>query len=183
MNFTKRGRIVIHKIMTDCNEQIAKITATIQNRGVESTRINYTVEINEEIDNLLVQMRMFLPDDKNADNYNRMYFDAGVDVSKIAKSLKGNTLMRMVAAQLIESMDFELKFPWKKVSSVVSFLNDSFSLSSQGIYRLINFQPSDKFAPFLPSTKFLVELRYRAKLRGSKAFVYAWTNANYGEKI
>lgn len=103
----------------ECNEKIPKLNSTIANDGVESSRINITAEFVEEIESLLVQMKLILPDDKDGEIYDRTYFAAAVDVSKFLKNMKGNALMRMVATQLMKSMDFEPKFPLKKVSFAV----------------------------------------------------------------
>lgn len=54
-------------------------------------------------------------------------------------------------------------------------------MALQGTYRLLNYTASDKNFPFLPKTKFYMEIRHMVKLVGVKGTHHIYTVHIYGE--
>lgn len=105
----------MRKISHDCKENIAAINITLENDGLHDTIMNVTLESFIDFDNILVLSKLYLPDDKSGKSFTREYFSTSLDVSKITKAMKANALIRVVVEDLLKSLDFELKFPMKKV--------------------------------------------------------------------
>lgn len=114
-NSTQLGSIVYHRIRQECNDKFVELNITLQNDGVHDTIINITFETFGDLENILIISKVNLPEDKNDNLFKKEYFKTTIDLKRMSKMIKGNALMRYVAEHALKSLDFELKFPLKKV--------------------------------------------------------------------
>lgn len=107
--------LITEKIEHKCNENVVRLNVTLKNDGGNNTVWNITFELFVDIENIIAAGKICLPDSQNDQNYGLEYFRTSVDASKMSKSLKGNALMRVLTESILKSINFDLKFPLKKV--------------------------------------------------------------------
>lgn len=112
----KSGAVFSRKVSVECNGKVMAVNVTLKNDDVHDTITNVTIETFVDLQNILVGVKLFFPESKNEECCTSEYFRTSVDVRRISKALKGNTLVRMVTEEVAKSMDFKLEFPIKKVS-------------------------------------------------------------------
>lgn len=66
----------------------------------------------------MMHIKVNFPDDPEDKNYSREFMKTSVDVRKILEGAGGNFLVRSFMENIYKSIDFELKFPIKKVSVI-----------------------------------------------------------------
>lgn len=74
-----------------------------------------TIETFVDLENIMIIAKVLFPEDRNDNRFKREYFKTTLDLNRMSKMVKGNAIMRYVAEDALKSLDFELKFPMKKV--------------------------------------------------------------------
>lgn len=184
--YFQQATIVINRLEQDCNKEILNISITFSNQKNHDTSFNCTAETYAVLLKILVEGKLYLPEDKNDENFQRLFFRTSVDVEKVLKNNYGNVIVQTVLENFLKSLTFVLSFPLKTVSSKFFFCDGQITNEfdfQKGNYSVINYSVSDKFIPFALDTKFLGHLRLITKIPGKKTFVHMCKFKFFGEVI
>lgn len=99
----------------DYNKQIANYTFNLFNDRVSSTIFNVTCELKADIAKAQIIFKISLPENDNDRSYSREFFKTSIDAVRIANGIQGNSILRSLAGSFLKAIDFEIKFPFKKV--------------------------------------------------------------------
>lgn len=78
--------------------------------------MNITIETKEIVQKLIVFMTINVPESETDLEYRREFFKASVDAEKILDGKFGSFVVKAMMENFITSMEFNPKFPFKKVS-------------------------------------------------------------------
>lgn len=119
----------------------------------QDTVINATGIIFNDIENLIMYLKVNVQKDKWDEDFRRPFFSTVVDVKKLLTGTYGNYIAATLMDGIKKSTDFELKFPFKKVTK---FHVTTYSYYSQFYFRELiismNFQSLTNIFHRCPST-------------------------------
>lgn len=158
------------------NPEVANVTKNLVNEKNHDFRANFTVRTIKDIFTAIAYMDLKIPAYTGDVSYQKQVLKTTVDLIKVAKGVEANFMTKALMEKLRDSIDFDLKFPFKKVS-LVSVSNHSdhkvFSLKQDKVYKLTNFSVSDRFIPFyIGGQKSLLTLRFVGKVGGLKGSTF-----------
>ena len=87
----------------------------INDKVSRQTFINSTVEIFDSLEKINVYVKVSLPEKPGDNQYRRELMSTVVDVEKLSKGIYSNGLLRVLMENFHKSINYELKFPLKKV--------------------------------------------------------------------
>lgn len=94
------------------------MSMSIFNDDIHNTRLNITINLEKPIENIFSNIQIRLPESDTDRNFEKIFFTTDVDFSKLVKGVRGNYIISILYNNLAKSMDFDLKFPMKAVSSL-----------------------------------------------------------------
>jgi hypothetical protein len=109
------GIFLTSRVIVSNNYDVANLTITIFNDGIQDTIVNVKAEVKEIITRVRADVKIMGRKDENDKNFERELFRTNVDVGKAMKGMQGNYLIRTFFESFGKSADFELKLPFKKV--------------------------------------------------------------------
>jgi hypothetical protein len=77
--------------------------------------MNVKIDIFRPISKVLLYLKINLAENENDREYRKEILRTVFDVEKMVRGISGNSLWKSIAMSIGESMDFEFKFPLKKV--------------------------------------------------------------------
>lgn len=95
--------------------KLTNASVTTFNDGVHDTLICIKFEFLANIQNVIADAQWRLPDSADDNKYEKIFFRTRVNVKKILQGVRGNFLITLFVDSVLKSVDFELKFPMKKV--------------------------------------------------------------------
>lgn len=126
------------------NEQLSKHVANFIVNSENEFVINVTTQYYVDVLKVWLTIKIDLPEDENDKNYRREYFKTSIDCEKLAKGIHGNYMIKGLAEQYLKHIDFELKFPMKKVIIKQRLVNLKLFHYISNLLFIIGFSPSDK---------------------------------------
>lgn len=85
------------------------------NEAHQDSVINMEAETFAVIDSMTLTSKLFLKEKETDQKYSRLLFQNFCDVEKLLTGLSGNFIAKALIESIRKSVDFELKFPFKKV--------------------------------------------------------------------
>lgn len=112
---SKSATFITHKFFLDQNRKLLNITATLWSdpEKILDSTMNMTIETFEQADEMKIYVKVMLPD--KSDTYNVEILNSVIDCKKLLNGIQGNFLAKSIMENLMKSVDFDLKFPFKKV--------------------------------------------------------------------
>lgn len=107
--------LISYKLNYDCNKKFINATLTTYNDGVHDTLLCSKFEFYTSVHNIFTDFQWRIPESPGDMNYRNVFFRTKANVKKIMQGVRGNFLITIFADMLMKSLDFELKFPMKKV--------------------------------------------------------------------
>lgn len=80
---------------------------------------------------MIGNVRITTPIDDDDKTYEKQFFRTSIDVEKLLKGVQGNFVMKVFLENFFQSIDFEPKFPMKKVR-IKYFLENTKENNSRG---------------------------------------------------
>lgn len=95
----------------------------MSNDGIHDSMIDIDLETLAVIEKMMVHVKINFALDKNDKTYQREFFQTSVDVKRLQDGVQGSFVIKMFLENFYKSIDFEPKFPLKKVRkiSIISF--------------------------------------------------------------
>lgn len=88
------------------------------NDGVHDTVASADFDLKCDLEKFKVEVIMKLPENEKDEKYKREFFRTSVDVAKFFNGVGGsNFIMKVIMETVLKSIDFEPKFPMKKVNT------------------------------------------------------------------
>lgn len=156
--------LVTNEIRFACDPKIAKITFNLQNDGIHDSIANATIELFKQVEKLLITGVVSMPAFERDDKYQLILVKSVTDVDKLFKGFYGNFVTRTIMESFKNSIDFELKLPFKKRAYIIT-----------------NFTASDKYVPLFVSTKFKTDFRAAGTVSGSSSRIFFCNFTSLGE--
>lgn len=110
--------MIVNKAEIDFNRDLVNVTYNFRTDSFEDTVINMVTETFATIDALTITSKLFLKQKETDQKYSRLLFQNACDVEKLLKGLGGNFIAKALIQSTRKSVDFELKFPFKKVKYI-----------------------------------------------------------------
>lgn len=151
--------------------KIGNLNVSLYNDGIHDTIANITLETFIPIHGIILNFVLRSPDTVNDQNYQRVFLRTSVNFDKFLKGNRGNFLAGILMEQFVKTLDFELKFPLRKVqllfaSFIICLCNSYYTFSSfKGIKRAINVSFSGALLPTF-SGVFMADIEGILKTKG-----------------
>lgn len=124
----------MNRITYEFNQEQVNMTLNYTNNPRQDTVINATGTIFNDIENLIMYLKVNVQEDKNDEDFRKPFFRTVVDIKKLLIGTYGNYIASTLMDGIKKSTDFELKFPFKKVNHFHAKLcNSNFGLFSGNI--------------------------------------------------
>lgn len=107
--------VVTYKTRFMNDKNLLNATVTTFSDGIHDTLFSASVETFTEIFNIFVDFEGRLPESSDDNNYEKLYFRTKINGMKFLKGVRGNYLIALLVDMILKSLDFEFKFPLKKV--------------------------------------------------------------------
>lgn len=95
----------------------------IHNDEAHDSLIDIRVETYDVIERIFLYMRLNVPENSNDKDFKKELFRFTFEVAKLFKDGYTNFMSKILMERLRETVDFELKFPFKKVSTGSNFID------------------------------------------------------------
>lgn len=118
--------------------------------GVSSSLLNVTLNLLEEVIDARFEITVKMPESTKDSKFTRTLFRTTINMSRFLRGVGGNSLSKMLMSKIVETVDFEFKFPLKP-----------------GIYRMINLSWKGEFLPLI-TTNGSLELKAVGKFKKAK---------------
>lgn len=112
----KSSVFIVNKINPECDNKIVNLTINLANNGDEGTLHSIVIQTFAEMATLKVYMQVDLAESDQDKSYSKEFVHAIVDIEKLFKGIHGNFLVKTLMDTILQSLEFELKFPMKSVS-------------------------------------------------------------------
>lgn len=108
----------IREIKGTFNPALFIVSTSFKNDDKEGATLNLTIENLAEVVNAIVYLKIKLPLSDLDDDYGREFVTTTIRGEKALKGIYSNPILKTVMDGLTSKIDFELKFPFKKVSVI-----------------------------------------------------------------
>lgn len=168
-HFLKALKIQLASLQQHCNPQYVNGTACLFTGPRDETLMNFTLTSFVETEKLFIIMTVNFPSDSKDTEYGHQVMKSTVELCKVLKRTTGNFIIKVMMDSLKNSKNFPFQCPLKPHT-----------------VQLANMDFSSMLLPttlLLGETKFVSELRIKAKLPGLKQLVYLHTLKFYFESV
>ena len=105
-------------VKVNCNENIVNLTITLINDGIHDTVSNITIETFVEIEKVVSTVVIKIPASSKDKEYQREVFRTSIDFQRFFNGVEGGFISKVIRENLLKSIEFDLKFPFKAVITV-----------------------------------------------------------------
>lgn len=170
--------MTIRRINVNSNEEYANMTVKVRNGNT----IDVVFEFFADVKKLKIFTALNVPLYENDKDYQKEIFRASIDAEKMLKGIQKSYFTKVLMENYFKAIDFELKFPFKKVN-IVLLVNEFHYLFHirQGVYKITNWTIDDSKVPIIVSTNATLEIRFFGKVEGAKSAVYLMTSKSFYE--
>lgn len=123
--------LVVDRCDVDFNPKVLHANITVVNDGNHNGLISFTSETHAIMTSMKVYIRLCLPLTQSDSFFRREVIRTVCGVSKLLKGIYGNYLSKAIMEKLADLVDFELRFPAKKIRSSLKFLIEISFLHSE----------------------------------------------------
>lgn len=103
------------KVNYATNKKLVNASVETFNDGIHDTLLNAIIDLYKAVQNVFVDYQIRLPETPNDNNYKTVFFRSKINAKKVLQGVRGNILITLLVDTIVKSLDFELKFPMKKV--------------------------------------------------------------------
>lgn len=107
--------IICNRVDVDFDKKLGSASIELFGDGTHDTRMNISVETFFQIEKLTAMLKISFPEDKNDTECRKEYFRTSIDMAKVFSGYQGTVFLRAFMENFYNSIDFEPKFPLKKV--------------------------------------------------------------------
>lgn len=108
--------VIIEKWNFKVNERFVRQNFTLFNDNIHDSVMNFTFELLAVVERCTVKLNIKMAESSSDQNYRREVLRTSIDAEKAFKGIYGNYFTRAFMENYLKSADFELKFPFQKVS-------------------------------------------------------------------
>lgn len=105
----------IERVSNEIDKNIANLNITLYNDGIHNTMVDVVVNFLVVAHGFSYEIALNMPESRNDRSFKRLFLRTAVDIEKFLKGNRGNFVVAMLLDQYLKCLDFELKFPLKKV--------------------------------------------------------------------
>lgn len=109
--------MIIHHLNVDKDIQFVNFTSSVLSDGTHSSLMTVISELFVDIEKLTARFSVKLPENQKDEDYKRVFFRTSIDIEKFFKGIDGNYITKAIMGDFFTCIDFEPKFPLKKVTS------------------------------------------------------------------
>lgn len=109
---------VLDRLHYNFNKELLDIEFNISTAKREGSLINAVGTTLFDIEKLVVYLKFKIQENNRDEVYKKVFFNTVVDVNKLMSGIYSNYIAKSLLEGLQKSVDFELKFPFKKVSKL-----------------------------------------------------------------
>lgn len=95
--------------------KLTNVTFHLNNDGVHDTAFNMTQELFVDVQKVKAIVNINMQENDEDQEYRRLFFKTTLDYEKLFNGVYGNYFSRALMANFFKSIDFEVKFPFRKV--------------------------------------------------------------------
>lgn len=107
--------IIVDKLEFETNPAIGNLSFVFKEHHTYGQVVNATIQSFVTATNGLVYVSINFPDDENDQKYQKQFLRTSFDVQKVLKGIYSNPIAKNFIQNLNDSIDFELKLPFKPV--------------------------------------------------------------------
>lgn len=180
---SQNSMLIVDKLEFETNPAIGNLSFVFKDHQTYGQVVDVTVQSFVTATSGLVYVSINFPDDENDQKYQKQFLRASFDVQKVLKGIYSNPIAKNFVHNLNDSIDFELKLPFKPVREkrILRRFIDVYEF--QRVYRLSNFHMSDAFIPIFTTTKGKVDVRVVGKVAGNSSNLFFGHLVFYGRLI
>lgn len=117
----KGATVIIDRIDFTSNHDVVKFKIEFFNDQVKDTAMNISFDLLQDVEKCQVTLKVNLPESEHDQSFKRDLFSSSFDLMKALNGPLGNVMMRVMLESFKKSMDFEARYPIKKVSITIFF--------------------------------------------------------------
>lgn len=108
--------LTLHRIEVEFNDKYNIVTINqTKSNDPHVILLNVYSQVLVDIQKVKSYFRICIPEDKNDQNYRKVFLSTVVDVDKFLKGFNSNLMVRYAIDVIAKASNFELKLPIKKV--------------------------------------------------------------------
>lgn len=163
--------LLINKYEMTHNEELMRdFRISIENIKSGSL-VNIEFMLLQDVTKMLIYGRFNIPESSDDREYKKEVLQSVIDVDRLFKGVATNFIAKTVIDEFGKSMNFERKFPIKKVSCFKVSYRMSLNFFPQGLIKFTNTTITDKLWPSI-FKKALFNVRCVGKFFGSKKMTF-----------
>lgn len=105
----------MHRINYDFNKEQVNLSLNYSNQPHRDTCVNASAIILNDLENVLLYLKVNIQENRNDDNFRKPFFNVIVDAKKLLMGTYGNYIAASLLDAIKKSTDYPLEFPLKKV--------------------------------------------------------------------
>lgn len=109
--------VYIDRVKSGFNPKMCNLTINYTHNEKGESVTNVTIVNHVNITKLFVYVSVRIPENRNDREYSREVIRTVVDLEKVFNGLQSNPLVKGYADNILKHVDFEIKLPFKPVSS------------------------------------------------------------------
>lgn len=94
------------------------MTIQLVNDGIHDTIMSGAALILADLERVKVEAKISIPENDMDQNYKKVLLKTSIDIAKLLNGTRGSFLTQAVMENFHKSIDFEPKFPMKKVKTM-----------------------------------------------------------------
>lgn len=95
---------------------MANVTSQLfSNDGVSESVMNFTIQFFADLAKATVTWTVYERENINDTDCSKMIYKSSIEIDKILENTRGNMFVNSAMENMYKSLDFELKFPMRKV--------------------------------------------------------------------
>lgn len=172
-------------VVTDFEEihddKVMGVALSLENDGTRTTTANVSITLRRTWFTGRCYIKVSIAAHKNDRHYSILVLNTGFDLTKLFNGIISNPFTKSVLKSLLETMNFEPKFPLVPVR-VIANLVALIILLLQGTYLITNFTADERLVPLLPNIRGFANIRVVGKVSGFKRNILIHHMKIYFEK-
>jgi hypothetical protein len=97
------------------NLKVFNLSLNLLNDDVHDTVMNLTIQSFVDVDDITIFLKLAIPADDSDRKYSQEIMNTRVNCKSVLKGFNSNYVVKTFLDSVLKAIDFELKFPFKKV--------------------------------------------------------------------
>lgn len=107
--------VFLHSVDVEFNKEVNNVTCTIFNDKIHDTKLNISINLFEDIDNMFLVYSIYLKESNEDKEISRKIFSTNINMKKLFQGVRGNYLLTQFFDALQKSVKVKLEMPMRKV--------------------------------------------------------------------